>query len=179
MRYNLQERLYLIKNYIKSENITVVQRAWRAKYKNKPVPSYSTIQNMVSSFEKTGSVMPMIRPKAGPSAKRQEAKTLLEKVVAENISLSTRKAASVAQISHTLAGIVLRQDLAMKPYKLQYVHKLLPIDNAKRLDCAEWFLAQSAEIQQNTIFSDEAYFYLTLPLNKQNNRLWSKSNPDE
>ena len=27
------------------------------------------------------------------------------------------------------------------------------------------------------IFSDEAYFYLTLPVNKQNNRQWSESQP--
>ena len=92
---------------------------------------------MVSSFEKTGSVMSMIRTKAGSSVKRQEAKTLLKKVVAENHSLSTRKAASVAQISHTLACIVLRQDLTMKPYKLQYVQKLLTINNTKRLYFAE------------------------------------------
>ena len=29
------------------------------------------------------------------------------------------------------------------------------------------------------ICSDEAYFYLTLPLNKQNNRIWSGSRPLE
>ena len=50
------------------------------------------MHSMMSSFNKTGSVIPMIRHKAGPSVKRTN---------------------------------------------VQYVQKLLPIDNAKRLDSAE------------------------------------------
>ena len=102
---------------------------------------------MMCSFDKSGSLMPLILSKAGPSVKRQEAKTLLEKVVAKNIWVSTRKATFVAQISHTLAHTVLRQYLNVKPYKLQYVQKQLTIDNSKRLDFAEWFIGQPAEIQ--------------------------------
>lgn len=179
MKYNLEERLFLVETFVKCSNATLVQKAWRTKYKNKTAPDIRTIKNMMSTYKKTGSVMPAKRTKGVPTAIRQEAKTLLKKVVAENPSLSTRKAASVAQISQTLARIILRKDLGLKPYKPQIVQKLLPTDYAKRLEFAEWYLSQSAEVQQNMIFSDEAWFYLTQPINKQNNRIWAESNPNE
>lgn len=177
MRYTFQERMFLIKKYIKLENLPLVKRAWRTSYKQKPAPSNKTIMAMVASFEKTGSVMPVYRPNAGKSQKREEAVMVLERATAENPMLSIRKAAAVADISYTLARTVVQDDLGLKSYKFQIEHKLLPVDYQKRQDFAEWFSAQSADVQQNMIFSDEAYFYLTLPLNKQNNRVLAKSNP--
>ena len=47
----------------------------------------------------------------------------------------------------------------------------------KRVDFVEWFLKQPDKKRQFCFFSDEAYFYLTLPLNHQNNRIWSNSKP--
>ena len=37
---------------------------------------------------------------------------------------------------------------------------------------AEWFRSLRMSTEQFIIFSDEAYFYLTLHNNKQNNRYW-------
>jgi hypothetical protein len=178
MKYTFEERMFLIKSCIKYENIQKVQCTWRTKYLSKPAPSYATIRGMMASFEKTGSVIPTHQSNSRKSVKRQKAATLLETQIAENPSLSIRKAACVAEISYNLARTVLLEDLQVKPYKFQYVQKLLPMDYAKRLDFAEWYISESADVQDNMIFSDEAYFYLTLPLNKQNNRVWSKSNPN-
>ena len=177
MNYKFEERMFLIKTYIKLENITSVQHAWRSKYKNLQAPSSKTIINMVSSFEKTGSVMPRMGRKPGATEKRKQAGILLKQEFAENPSLPLGKAACIAEISKSLARTVVRDDLGLKPYKPQYVQELLPLDYAKRLEFAQWFLAQPAEIQQYLLFSDEAYFYKTRSLNKQNNREWLESNP--
>jgi hypothetical protein len=50
-------------------------------------------------------------------------------------------------------------------------------DYEKRVKFATWFLKLPSSALNDMIFSDEAYFYLTLPLNKQNNRTWSESAP--
>ena len=56
-------------------------------------------------------------------------------------------------------------------------HKLEDKDYKKRLNFAHWFIKLSKSIDKYTICSDEAYFYLTLPVKNQNNRQWSKSQP--
>ena len=47
-----RKRIFLIKKWYKLQNITLVKRAWRTKYKFEPVPHYSTIKNYVTKFEK-------------------------------------------------------------------------------------------------------------------------------
>ena len=72
---------------------------------------------------------------------------------------------------------IFTDDLHLKPYKFHLWHKLEDKDYEKRLNFAHWFLKQPESTHEYIICSDEAYFYLTLPLNNQNNRQWSKSNP--
>ena len=62
-----------------------------------------------------------------------------------------------------------------KPYKFYLWHKLEDKDYEKRLNFAHWFLKKPKSTHEYIICSDEAYFYLTLPVNNQNNRQWSKS----
>ena len=47
----------------------------------------------------------------------------------------------------------------------------------KKLNFAHWFLNRPKSTIDFMVFSDEAYFYLTLPVNIQNNRQWSKGQP--
>jgi len=50
--------------------------------------------------------------------KRKDAQTVLKKVIAEKPLLSLRKASQVAKISHSLARLILKYGLGLKPYKL-------------------------------------------------------------
>jgi hypothetical protein len=45
----------------------------------------------------------------------------------------------------------------------------------KKLRVFKRFLSLHKSTEQFMIFSDEAYFYLTLLINKQNNRFWGQS----
>ena len=72
---------------------------------------------------------------------------------------------------------VLHDDLHWKPYKLHHWHKLEPHDYEQRVNFAQWFLSKPPETKEFFICSDEAYFTLTLPVNKQNNRMWAPSSP--
>ena len=90
-------------------------------------------------------------------------------------TFSIRKVASVVGVSPTLVYHILHEDLHVKPYIYQECHQL----EEKRIKFAQWFLLRSKNAKYILICSDEAYFYLTLSLNKQFNRIWSDSRPLE
>ena len=111
------------------------------------------------------------------SEKRKNAENRLKILITDNPSLSTRKAASAIGISHETVRIIFKDDLHLKPYKIQECHELEPADLEKRLFFVHWFLRLPNETSRLFICSDEAYFTLTESLNKQNNRLWLESRP--
>ena len=100
-------------------------------------------------------------------------------MVTDFSTISIRKAASAVDVSPTLVYHILHDDLHLKPHKYQEWHKLDAHDYEKRVEFAHWFLSRPKEAKYFFICSDEAYFYLTLPINKQNNRMWSDSRPLE
>ena len=55
----------------------------------------------------------------------------------ENCSLSIRKASSAASISIGLVHKIFREDLVLKPYKINDYHQLQPGDDAERLEFAQ------------------------------------------
>ena len=87
-------------------------------------------------------------------------------------TFSIRKATSADGVSPTLVYKILHDDLHLKPYKYQEWHKLEEYDYEKRVKFAQWFLLRPNNAKYILICSDEAYFHLTLPLNKIT---WSKS----
>ena len=69
----------------------------------------------------------------------------------------------------------------MKPYKVQLVQELKPIDHPMRFRKAKWTcdrLTKDADFgKKKIIFSDEAHFDLGGYVNKQNCCIWGKENP--
>lgn len=157
--------------------IVLVQRAFRAAFPKESTPSHQVIKNIVSNFEKYGTVAHVPPTKKNPLEKREMAKIQLKNLVSDNPHLSIRKAASAIGVSPTLVYHVFHDDLHLKPFKFHLWHKLLDQDYEKRVNFAQWFLKHAKSAHEYIIASDEAYFYLTLPVNKQNNRHWSESQP--
>lgn len=71
MKYDIKKRVFLVKQYYKLESITLVQRAFRREYPKEETPVSSTIKNIVSNFEKTGSVG-HVAPKPKKSTQKDE-----------------------------------------------------------------------------------------------------------
>jgi transposase len=172
---DLKKRIFIVKMYHKTESLKAVERAYQAKYGRHSAPGINTIKNIISTFEKHGSVIGTTTNRKPTSEKREEVKNQLKTMIAENPTLSTRKAASALQCSQTLIVTVLHDDLHLKPFKFHNWHVIEEQDYEKRLVFAEWFLSLRKSTEQFMIFSDEAHFYLTLPNNKQNNRYWGDS----
>jgi hypothetical protein len=177
MKYDLKKRIFLVQKYYKLKSITLIQRSFSSNFKNEKAPTHKIISNIISCFEKTGSVMKIPHIKKEPTQKRQEVKNQLETMVTEFPKLTIRKAASAIGVSPTHIFNILHDDLHLKPYKLHNWNKLECHDYERRVKFANWFLGLPKDHKYFFICSDEAYFYLTLPLNRQNNRIWSDSIP--
>ena len=177
MKYNLVQRVFLVKKVYELKEISLVQRAFRREYPKDRTPNYSVIKNILSNFEKFGWVAHVPPKHKNLGQKREMAKKQLENMVSDFPKLSIRKAASAVGVSPTLVYHIFTDDLHLKPYKFHLWHKLEDKDYEKRLNFAHWFVKQPESTHEYIICSDEAYFYLILPLNNQNNRQWSKSNP--
>ena len=175
MLHDLEKRVFLVKTCYQTASVTAVQLPFRTKFRCKTALSDGVITSIVRTFEKHGSVIGTAKNGRAKSNKREEVKNQLETMISEDPSLSTRKAASALQCSQTLIVTVLHDDLHLKPFKFHNWHFIEQHDYPKRLEFAQWFLELPKSTEEFMIFSDEAYFYLTLPNNKQNNRYWDVS----
>ncbi len=128
-------------------------------------------------FKETGSVKPMPPKPKQSNQKRLEAQIQLKTMIADPTSFSTRKAACALGMSHTTILSILHDDFHFKAYKYHFWHKLEEHDYEKRVILPNGSFRWPPELSFFFYFSDEAYFYLTLLLNKQNNRIWSGENP--
>jgi len=80
---------------------------------------------------------------------------------------SVRRASGEIGVPHLTMQKVLKAE-KFHPYKLQILHKLYKDDSDRRLEMAEWF---------QVLFSDEANFYVSGEVNRQNCRYYSRDNP--
>ncbi len=69
-----------------------------------------------------------------------------------------RKASQVAKISHSLAGLILKDDLDLNPYKLPDLHEIETTDYQKRLNFCYWVKGLPINAIKWFIFSDESNF---------------------
>ncbi len=77
-------------------------------------------ERTVFTFEKHGSIVGPTKNRRPDSQKREKkVKKQLKTMIAENHSLSTKKAASVLQYSQTMIVTVLHDDPHLKPYKFR------------------------------------------------------------
>ena len=106
MPYDLKTRVFLVKKWYEFRSTISVQRAFKSEFKSKVAPAASVIKNLIFKFEKTGSVSLVRSKEKTLTPKRQEAKNQLEIAIADDPSLSRRKA-------------ILHDDLHLKPYKLK------------------------------------------------------------
>jgi len=179
MVYDLTTRTFIVETFCAKLNYASVQSAYCIKYQTRKPPNKKTIKRMVQCFRETGSAETRARKPYGPSKKRVDAKNQLTTMVTDFASLSIRKAASALPVSESTTRKIMREDLKLKPYKQQHCQVLKSPDFDKRLFFAQWLLSLPKQTKFCTYFTDEAYFHLQQPVNKQNNRIWSTEKPLE
>ena len=159
MRYDKTKRVFMVEKYHERKSIGGVQKAWRTKFKNVPVPDRITIEATVQRFENTSSIASLAPIWTKPNQNREDAKNQLKTLYSDDSSLSTRKAAAVTGVSRETVRKILKEDLHLKPYKLHEWHKLEEDDYEKRICFADFFVSLPKNALLYLICCDEAYFF--------------------
>ena len=115
MRYNKEQRLFMVKKYYDLKNYTLVRQAWHSHFKNVRAPHLTTIKSTIKRHDNTGSVASLPPLRARPE-KREDAKNELQVMFQDDPSLSIRKASANSGINYGMVQSILKEDLLLKPY---------------------------------------------------------------
>lgn len=182
-RYTIAQRVEIVKIYHQNQcSIRRTFRALRPIYGVDNRPAESTIRRLINKFQATGLVVDERRPVRERTARSIENIAAVRESVRENPRLSIPRRAQELGLSSTSTWRILHKDLGLHPYKVQLTQELKPNDHRQRREFAEWALEQlevDPHFGRKIIFSDEAHFWLSGFVNKQNCRIWSDENPQE
>jgi hypothetical protein len=120
----------MVEKYHELQSSLKVIEAWIEEFPLLNSPSPSTILRNVHNH---GSVDELPRTRLKINATKEKAKNELKDLIDENPTISIRKAASAVGLSYGSTQSIMKEDLHLKPYKLQECHQLQDADHAKRL----------------------------------------------
>lgn len=179
-RVSLEEKIHIVKTFLKYESCAAVRRRWKKSFATQP-PSDPTIRNIVSKFEKTGNVNEKERPGRPRSAvtpeKVEKVKNLLEKNPQTSLSVGAVKL-GMAKTSYHRA-VKESGFLSFHPSK---VVELSDDDFDRREEFCSIFLAklkQEPSLLDKIIWSDESKFMLNGVVNRHNCCYWATSNQQQ
>lgn len=178
---DIPQRTVLIKLFYQNGcSATQCLRAYRAAHGKHAGPTEATVRALVKKFEKTGSVHDAPRSGVPRTARSEENINTVAASLVADPTTSTRRRAQKLGLSQTTLRRILHEDLGMHAYKIQLTQELQPPDHRKRRDFVDWFKWRrqgDPDFAAKIIFSDEAHFYLSGTVNKQNCRIWATENP--
>jgi len=116
-------------------------------------------------------------PKSGRprSVNNRRNRELIKKRVSRNPQISMRKVARETGISGTSVRRIVKNDLGLKPYKIQRAQLLTDENKKVRVQRCRQLLTRAAG--QDILFTDEKIFTIEAFHNHQNDRLWAKDSP--
>lgn len=177
MKYTTEQRVFLVDSFAKLQNCTLVQRAYRKKFRSKMAPSHYMIKCIYKKFTETGSTHHDYPKKRKNAVRTDDLVKSVKDLFISKPNCSLRKAASVINASVKTIRTTLRKNLGFKPYKKKKTFRLYKADYTKRLHFSK-FIIDRPGIHNWLICSDEAYFYLSGGHNIQNDRIWAQFQPD-
>lgn len=180
-RYTVPQRVFLVRSYYENGcSPAAAARKARSKYGKHLSLGLNTVKRLVQKFEATGSVEDKKAPGPPVTVRTEENIGRVQESVNQNPRTSTRRRAQELEISRRSLQRVLKKELHVHPYKISTVQKLQPSDPQTRYKFAQRMMGLQAENDgffDNIIFSDEANFYLSGYVNRQNYRIWGSENP--
>lgn len=156
-----------------------VQNRFEEKFQ-RLAPSYSGMWKMVLKFQNKGTVWNLHKGNSGRrfSVRVEEKIADVSNHFAQG-NATLRKSSQILNISKASINRILKKNLKMYPFKIQKMFKLTDDAKDRRLIFAHHFLNGMVDELPKIWFSDEAHFYLSGHLNKQNRRIWAGNNPCE
>ena len=178
-----KKRIFLLTSYwFYRRSLKDVQARWRELFGRSNIPTNQNILDTVNKFNLHGTVCNIHRGNSGRpvSTRTPEDVSRVEEFFESNPRISTRRASQELGLARTSLQRILKHDVKLFPYKIQIFQQLSAHDIERRLGFGRKMLRKlgSGQIDPNKIwFSDEAHFWLTGHVNKQNHRFWARENP--
>lgn len=180
---NIKSRIFQVTNYwFYGRSCDKVRIEFKKSFNTSEAPTNKTILANVEKFNLYGSILDRQKGNSGRplSIVTEENTEKVDEYFTENPSTSTRRASLELDISRTSLQRILKTKIKMWPYKIQIHQELTEHDMERRLAFSRKMLRHfsKGEIEHKKIwFSDEAHFWLSGYVNKQNHRFWAKENP--
>lgn len=179
-RFTKEDRAFCIQAFFRNgDSATLARREFmnhRGLHKFEKCPSVQNIRYWAKMFRATSSTERSPYKQRRKPARTPEKIDAVRTLIHMDPRLSGRRIASSVRTSHKTTQRILIMDLGLHPYKFQMVQELQPGDFEKRLEFAKVMLKQFDNFN-NILFTDEAHFHLSGPLNRQNYRFYSEENP--
>lgn len=186
-RYSLQERLFIASEMYVFKSPSLVRRNFVKRFYKEP-PSRLTICriNNLSKWIKTGAITDNIAGVSGRhrSIRNEENIVAVQRALEQNPKNSIRRLKNqlAVPISRASCQRIIAKSLGLKPYRIQRHQALRPQDKEKRRIDASILFAMSVvspAFENLLIFSDEATFRVSGPVNRRNCIIWGAQRPTE
>jgi hypothetical protein len=181
MSYTTEEKVIMIKWFYAGNSLSNVSNMFSVYFPDRPIPTKSGIQKVITKFEAKGTVINNCKCTAQNDERVEEnynkdLNILLQ--VEENKNISTRSLGQSVEKHHTTVLRTLKKH-KYHSYKYQNHQELLEGDEERRsLFCFEMMERANNDryFLQNICFTDECTFTLNNEPNIQNYRYWSTQN---
>jgi hypothetical protein len=176
---DLELKIRIVLLMAKFESPTEVLRRLKSEgYKDVPTTQY--IGKLYSKFCEFGTVLDLLKS-GRPKISDEDSTRLIEEILEEDPKSTIRAISKQTNLSVGLVQSRISKEIGLKPYKIQFTQELFDEDFDKRVEMAEILIPilQNPANKNMIFFSDEANFYLSGLVNKQNCRIWGYEKPLE
>ena len=111
----------------------------------------------------------------GPGPPIQKNREVIKKRIKRNHRISLNKVARETGINRESVRRIVKNELGLKPYKLQKAQLLTEKMKEIRVQRSQLLLKRAAG--QNVLFTDEKIFTIEAVHNHQNDRIWAEKPP--
>ena len=177
----MQIKIAAVEAFLQTGSVIASQRALRRNNQDRhePVPERHSIMRWVRQWRNFGNVQNINSPGRRTSKRTPANAVRVRTAFQQSPRRSARRHALTLRLSRRSLGRLLT-DIKFHPYKIQMAHELKEIDMVNRRIACENILARMAQepmFLNKLLMSDEANFFLSGCVNKQNFRYWSDENP--
>jgi len=175
-RYTLEERVFIVRTYWKTESIKSCQQQFLEKLGGRHPASKSSIWALLKKLETKGTLLNEHmggRPKMSEETSQNVKDQLLASPKKSLRQLSQESGLSRSTCQHAA------KKAKLHAYCISVVDELKQPDQVKRVAYCRWFqtlLKVNPGILDYTWFSDKAWFHLSGYVNSQNSRIWASEN---
>jgi len=176
-RYTLEERVFIVRTYWKTESIKLCQQQFLEKFGRRHPSSKYCIWALSKKLETKGTLLDELtggRPKMS-----EETIQIVKDWLQASPKKSLRRISQESGLSRSTCQRAAKKS-KLHACRTSVLHELKEPDQVKRVAYCRWFqthLKENPGILDYAWFSDEAWFHLSGYVNSQNSRIWASENP--